>query len=135
MPQNIDKVAWIYIQNRKLLGARTKGKIPFYVPGGKRETGEADLETLVREINEELSIAIDPSSATFSGEFQAQAHGKEEGVMVVMQCYEADFKGEITPSSEIEEIGWLTSADILSERCSDVDKVILKHLKEVDLID
>ena len=135
MPQNIDKVAWIYILNRKLLGARSKGKIPFYVPGGKREAGETDLETLVREIIEELSIEIDPSSATFAGEFQAQAHGKEEGVMVVMQCYEADFKGEITPTSEIEEIGWLTSADITSDRCSDVDKVILKHLFGAGLID
>jgi len=135
MPKNIDKVAWIYIQDRKLLGARTKGKIPFYVPGGKREGEETDLETLVRELNEELAIEIDPNSATFTGEFQAQAHGKEEGVMVVMQCYESDFRGEITPSSEIEEIGWLTSADITSDRCSDVDKVILKHLKEVDLID
>ena len=135
MPQNIDKVAWIYILNRELLGARTKGKIPFYVPGGKREVGETDLETLVREINEELSIEIDASSANFVGEFQAQAHGKEDGVMVVMQCYEADFKGEITHTSEIEEIGWLTSADITSDRCSDVDKVILKHLFGAGLID
>jgi 8-oxo-dGTP pyrophosphatase MutT (NUDIX family) len=135
MPQNIDKVAWIYIQNRKLLGARTKGKIPFYIPGGKREVGETDLETLVRELNEELSIEIDPNTATFTGEFQAQAHGKEEGVMVVMQCYEAGFKGDIAPTSEIEEIGWLTSVDITTDRCSYVDKVILKHLHEAGLVD
>jgi 8-oxo-dGTP diphosphatase len=135
MSQNIDKVAWIYIQDRKLLGARTKGKIPFYIPGGKREEGETDLETLAREIKEELSIEIEANSAVFIGEFQAQAHGKEEGVMVVMQCYTADFKGEIIPTSEIEEIGWLTSVDITTDRCSYVDKVILKYLHSENLID
>lgn len=52
-----------------------------------------------------------------------------------MQCYTADFKGEITPTSEIEEIGWLTSVDITTDRCSYVDKVILKYLHTENLID
>ena len=36
----IDKLGWIYIKNKKLLGVRSKGKDVYYIPGGKRERGE-----------------------------------------------------------------------------------------------
>lgn len=58
----IDKIAWIYIQNRKILSTRSKGKDTFYLPGGKRETGESDVQTLTREIQEELSVDLLPES-------------------------------------------------------------------------
>jgi 8-oxo-dGTP diphosphatase len=135
MNQSIDKVAWIYIKNRKLLAARSKGKTAFYTPGGKREGNETDLEVLKREMKEELSIEIELNTANYIGKFGAQAHGKPEGIMVVLQCYSSDFKGELTPSSEIEEIGWLTSIDIETDRCSPVDWLILTYLREINLID
>lgn len=135
MIQSIDKVAWIYIKNRKLLAARTKGKTAFYTPGGKREGNETDVEVLQRELNEELSIKIIPSSVKYIGKFSAQAHGKAQGVMVVMNCYSSDFEGEIKASSEIEEIDWLTSLDIDSARTSAVDWLILTYLREINLID
>lgn len=131
----IDKVAWIYIQDRKVLGARSKGKIPFYLPGGKRMDKETDLDVLSREIKEELSVDIDDSKVRFLGEFEAQAHGQIEGLKVVMKCYMCDYKGELNPSSEIEEIGWLSSGDIETDLTSPVDKLILKYLESLDWID
>lgn len=46
----IDKIAFLYIKNNKILSTRSKGKEVFYIPGGKREGNESDLETLVREV-------------------------------------------------------------------------------------
>lgn len=87
------------------------------------------------EIKEELNIDICVDSAAFLGDFSAQAHGKPEGVFVVMHCYFADFNGELKAANEVEELGWLTSKDINTERTSPVDFVILAHLKKEGLID
>jgi 8-oxo-dGTP diphosphatase len=52
MPTLIDKLAWIYIENKHLLSTRSKGKDTYYIPRGKRELGETDQEALLREIKE-----------------------------------------------------------------------------------
>ena len=124
----IDKVAFLYLQNGKILSTRSKGKDKYYIPGGKREEGETDIETLVREVKEELSVDIIESSAKLYGVFEAQAHGKAEGVIVKMTCYTAEFTGELKADSEIAEIVWLTTADI--EAVSPVDKLIFADLKQ-----
>ncbi|MEV4077457.1 NUDIX hydrolase [Nonomuraea fuscirosea] len=126
MNRVIDKIAWIELDHGKILSTRSRGKNAYYLPGGKREPGETDLDTLVREIDEELSIAIIPATATHIGTYRAQAHGHAEGVTVQMTCYTADHHGVPTPSSEIEEIVWLSYAD--RDRVSPVDQVIFDHL-------
>ena len=128
----IDKVAFLYLQDGKILSTRSKGKDKFYIPGGKREAGETDIETLVREVKEELSVDIIESSAKFYGVFEAQAHGKAEGVIVTMTCYTAEYTGELKADSEIAEIVWLTMADI--ESVSPVDKLIMADLHEKGLL-
>ena len=128
----IDKVAFLYLQDGKILSTRSKGKDKYYIPGGKREAGETDIETLVREVKEELSVDIVESSAKFYGVFEAQAHGKAEGVIVKMTCYTAEYTGELKADSEIAEIVWLTMADI--ESVSPVDKVIFADLHEKGLL-
>ena len=128
----IDKVAFLYLQNGKILSTRSKGKDKYYIPGGKREAGESDIETLAREVIEELSVDIIESSAKLYGVFEAQAHGKAEGVIVKMTCYTAEFTGELKADSEIAEIVWLTTADI--ETVSPVDKLIFADLKQKGLL-
>lgn len=129
----IDKLAWIEIKNRKILSTRTKGKDTFYFPGGKRDTNETDEQALIREIKEELTVDLLPQTIRFFGKFEAQAHGFPTGINVLMTCYSADYVGNISASSEIEEIDWLTYAD--RERTSTVDKIIFGFLKKHDLID
>ena len=124
----IDKVAFLYLQDGKILSTRSKGKDKYYIPGGKREAGESDIETLVREVKEELSVDIIESSAKLYGVFEAQAHGKAEGVIVKMTCYTAEFDGALKADSEIAEIVWLTTADM--EAVSPVDKLIFTDLKQ-----
>lgn len=111
MPIMIDKVAWILIQDGKVLSARSKGKEMYYFPGGKREPGESDTETLVREIEEELTVRIKPGTVRPFGIFEAEADGKAAGVRVRMVCYTADYEGELSPAAEIEELAWLDEND------------------------
>jgi ADP-ribose pyrophosphatase YjhB (NUDIX family)/uncharacterized membrane protein len=106
-PDIIDKVAWVLIENKKMLCVRSKDKDLFYLPGGKREPGETDQQTLIREIQEELSVALDPQSMVLVKVFEAPADGQSPGVIVRMHCYKANYKGELTPQSEIAEMQWL----------------------------
>ena len=132
MEKIIDKVAFIYLDNGRILSTRSKGKDKYYIPGGKREGAETDMQTLVREVKEELCVDIIPASAVFYGIFEAQAHGKAEGVLVRMTCYMADFTGILKADSEIAEIVWLTYADF--EKISPVDKLIFNDLRQNGLL-
>jgi 8-oxo-dGTP pyrophosphatase MutT (NUDIX family) len=124
----IDKIAWIRLEHGKILSTRSRGKDVYYLPGGKREPGETDVQTLVREVREELDVVIAPASAAPAGIFRAQAHGHADGTEVKMTCYTGDYQGTLTPSSEIDELIWLTYAD--RDRVSPVDQIIFDHLHQ-----
>jgi len=128
----IDKLAYIYIQDKKILSSRSIGKDVWYIPGGKRETGESDNEALSREVKEELSVNLILETVQKYGVFEAQAHGKPEGTMVRMTCYTAEFAGELQAASEIEEIRFLSYAD--KSNTSPVDHLIFDDLKDKGLI-
>ncbi|GAA4236834.1 NUDIX domain-containing protein [Actinomadura meridiana] len=129
MTTTIDKIAWIHVRDGKILSTRSLGKDVYYIPGGKREPGETDLETLVREIDEELAITIVATTAAHLGTFRAQAHGHADGITVQMTCYTADHQGQPAPSNEIAELVWLTYAD--RDQVSPVDQIIFDHLHQV----
>lgn len=126
--KEIDKIAFIEIQEGKILSTRSKGKTKYYIPGGKRERGESDEQTLIREISEELSVAIVPDTAKYIGTFSAQSDGAKEGIHVIMTCYKAAYSGNLKANSEIEEIKWLNCKDL--EIISEVDKKIFLFLYE-----
>jgi 8-oxo-dGTP diphosphatase len=130
---NIDKLAWLYLKDRRLLVVRSQQKSLFYLPGGKREPGESDATALIREIGEELSVTLLPESMQFTEFFKAQADGKPQGVQVQLTCYQAEYSGQLQPAAEIEELAWFNSADL--DRSSLVATLVLNWLKERDLID
>ncbi len=132
--KEIDKIAFIYLKNGKILSTLSKGKDVYYIPGGKREGSETDEETLIRECKEELTIDILKDTIKYYGTFKAQAHGKAEGIIVKMTCYTADFVGTLKPNSEIEEIKWLDYSN-LNVKISPVDELIFKDLNNKHLID
>ncbi|WP_245736421.1 NUDIX hydrolase [Micromonospora pattaloongensis] len=114
------------LENGAILSSRSRGKDVYYLPGGKREAGESDIQTLTREIREELGVMIAADTVEHAGTFEAQAHGHPDGTLVRMTCYTADYRGTLRPDNEIEEIVWLTYAD--RHRVSPVDQVIFDHL-------
>jgi ADP-ribose pyrophosphatase YjhB (NUDIX family) len=130
----IDKLAWIYLKDKKILVTRSKGKDVWYIPGGKREQGESEQQALMREIREELSVDLLPETLQYVGTFKAQAHGKPEGVFVQMTCYSGDFIGELQPATEIEEMTYLISS-VDKNLLSPVDIIIFAWLKKRGLID
>lgn len=129
----IDKLAFIYLKDRKLLSTLSHGKDTWYIPGGKREDGESDIDALAREVKEELSVDINRDTAKLYGVFEAQAHGKAEGMIVRMTCYEAEFEGELTSSAEVAELAFVDYG--WKDQSSDVDKLIFDDLKARNLID
>ncbi|HEY9045381.1 MAG TPA: NUDIX domain-containing protein [Ohtaekwangia sp.] len=129
----IDKLAWIELRDKTILTTRSRGKDKYYIPGGKREQGETDEQALCREIKEELSVDLKNNTLQFVGTFQALAHGHETtGTEVKMTCYTADYTGILKADSEIEEIRWLTCADL--DKVSHVDKLIFDFLREKELL-
>ena len=129
----IDKIAFLYLKDGKILSTLSKGKDTYYIPGGKREGNETDEETLIRECKEELTIDILKNTIKYYGTFEAQAHGHDKGVIVRMTCYQAEFFGELIPNSEIEEIKWLDYSN-LNVKISPVDQLIFKDLYDKHLI-
>jgi len=128
----IDKLAFIDIQNKKVLSTLSKGKDTWYIPGGKREGNETDHEALIREVKEELSVDLVPDTITHYGTFEAQAHGKPEGTVVRMTCYSAKFKGALRASAEVAEFRYVDYS--WKEKSSPVDKLIFDDLKIKGLI-
>jgi len=128
----IDKVALICISEKKVLTALSKMKSKLYLPGGKREANESDIECLKREIIEELNVEILDDTIRYFGTFEAAADGKEAGVLVKMACYFAEYTGTLEASSEIDSFEWICYKD--KNRTSAVVKIILDRLKTLDLI-
>ncbi|MBI2404720.1 NUDIX domain-containing protein [Candidatus Gottesmanbacteria bacterium] len=132
MTTYIDKLAFIFIKNNKVLVTLTKGKDTWYIPGGKRETGESDEQALTREVKEELTVNLIPDTIKKYGVFEAAAHGKPEGTFVHMTCYTANFTGNLKLSAEIENLDFFTYAQ--KSLTSAVDHLIFDDLKKKNLI-
>ncbi len=69
-PGLIDTVAWVLVEEGRILCARPRGKGIFYIPGGKREGTETDLQALLREITEELTVTLQPETVRHVGTYR-----------------------------------------------------------------
>ena len=128
----IDKLAWIYISDKRLLSSRSRGRKKYYIPGGKREAEESDEDALFREIFEECNVHLTRGSLNYFGTFHAQADSHAEGIVVQMTCYMAQYEGILSPGAEIEELVWLTFDDL--SKVSRVDQEIMGVLYAQGLI-
>lgn len=128
----IDKIALIYIKDRQILMALSRGKDCYYIPGGKREAGETDGQVLVREIKEELNVGLLPGTLKYYGTFKAQAHGKPSGTMVRMTCYTAEISGPPRQGREIQDLAYYNYAQ--RNLVGPVDQLIFDDLKAKGII-
>ncbi|MFF7758366.1 NUDIX hydrolase [Streptomyces griseorubiginosus] len=120
-----EKVAWVLVRDGRVLVTRNHGVDLFYFPGGKREPGESDAETLVREIEEELRSQVDPATMTHVGTFETlrEHDGRPEFRMI---CYTAEHAGPLLPSREVAESDWFGYGD--RARVSAVDQLVFDAL-------
>ena len=115
----IDTVAWVRLEHGRILCARPRDKDIFYIPGGKREGAETDLQTLRREIAEELTVTLLPGTVRHVRTYEAG--------QVRMSCYTGEYAGTLAPSSEIDELAWFSYAD--RDRVPPVDQLLFDDLK------
>jgi 8-oxo-dGTP pyrophosphatase MutT (NUDIX family) len=129
----INKPSLVFIKERKLLMARSKNKDLFYIPGGKIEGKETNAEALAREVLEELGTELIKDTCKELFVIEAQAHGKPIGVMCRFICFSGELEREPIPSSEIEELKYLSTADF--SYTPEAGVLILQKLNELNLID
>ena len=129
----LDVVAWIRIENKRLLCARTRGNNTFYLPGGKREAGESDWAALSREVLEEVKVDLIQSTFRELVTIKEKAHGHGSQTWVSMKCFFANSIGRPTASAEIEEIVWMRYVDKV--RCAPATQRVIEYLFERQFID
>ena len=117
----IQKSALTVIQNNKLLVVRSHHSQFLLMPGGKPEEGESAVAALEREIKEELNCSIDKHTIKFLGTFEDVAAGGN-GSIVRIDLYSGTLIGTPKPSSEIEELVWISSKDVSLPQLSPIIK-------------
>ena len=108
----IRKSAMAIVRDNRLLVVRKKGSRDYLMPGGKPKRGESAVEALRRELLEEISCSVDDASLTLLGRFEDfTSDGKSR---VAIDLFAGEIVGEPKPSSEIEELLWISAADSMN---------------------
>lgn len=105
----------LVIQNKQLLLAFSRNKQAWYLPGGKIDKGETAISGLIREIKEELNLAIDPSELSYYCHISATAYGENNNLIMEQDCYLYELRENINPSNEIEAVRFFSLEDYKNE--------------------
>lgn len=136
MAVDIHKAGGLIIVNRKLLVTREYNKEVFTAPGGKIDEGESLTQALVRELKEELSIVVSANDLHHFGNFSAIAAGDHSKIVHMDVFVVEKWIGQIVPSTDIEEIKWVTTNDIGSVPIGSIYAYdVIPLLKSNDSID
>jgi 8-oxo-dGTP pyrophosphatase MutT (NUDIX family) len=111
----IEKVALLTFFEGHLLMVKKHGLGPLINTGGRREPGESDIQCLVREMKEELSVGIDPMSLSYFDTFVGPSAGNvTKGEQLKIICYvtnDPPEPSELVPANEIESFAWVNRRD------------------------
>lgn len=94
----------VVVKGDKLLLAYSKNKKAWYLPGGKIDDGESSLETLQREIFEELNIVLNSERLKYYCHITAPAYGEEPPIIMEQDCFLYQLNEKIEPKNEIGEV-------------------------------
>jgi ADP-ribose pyrophosphatase YjhB (NUDIX family) len=108
--KKIFKVALALIRNDKVLMAKNFGIDKYFIPGGKPNGNETEMQTLFREVKEELSVNLVKDSIKYFGTFEDIASTHPDSIIQV-KLYLGNVYGELKPSCEIEKLAWFGKND------------------------
>jgi 8-oxo-dGTP diphosphatase len=104
---------------------RGVGSQQYNGPGGKVEAGESPREAAVREVREEVGVAVDPGSLAYAGDLHFVFD--HDPFMDVRVYRSRSFSGEPTETPEADP-EWLPVADVPYEQMWDDDRFWLPHV-------
>ncbi|CAD5108732.1 NUDIX hydrolase [Zestomonas carbonaria] len=107
--------ACLFDDQQRLLLVRKRHTRMFMLPGGKRETGEAPLCALRRELREELQLDLPPNAFEPLGRFHAPA-ANEADTWVAADIFTARLPHAVQAAAELEELAWLEPGAPLHDR-------------------
>ncbi|WP_083389162.1 NUDIX domain-containing protein [Curtobacterium sp. MCBA15_007] len=130
--------ALLLVRDRRVLMVRARARDVLYLPGGKAEPHETDVEAAVREAYEETGLRLTAADVEPFGVVFEPAHGQAPGTMVAMTLFLVRPGGPLdsaTPvaSAEVDEVEWVTSAD--AGRCPPAGVETLRRLVAAELMD
>lgn len=103
--------ALVLLRDDAMLMVRKRGTTAYMLPGGKPEAGETPVDTIIREVAEELGLRVARADLEELGTFEAPA-ANEAGHRVCGDVFVHrgmpagfDFDG-IAPQAEIESVAW-----------------------------
>ncbi|GAA4751928.1 NUDIX domain-containing protein [Amnibacterium soli] len=94
----------------RLLLVRKRGTDRFMQAGGKPEAGETPRAALVRELQEELGLAVSEDALEPVGAFVTDA-ANEAGHRLEADVFRLVVAEPVAAQAEIEELRWCTSAE------------------------
>lgn len=133
---DIHKAGAIILRDRHLLLVRAKKQAIFNTPGGKLRSKEIPIQTLIRELHEELAIIVAESHLSFFGTFYDCVVNQPHRTFRMDTFILEGFSGDFSQNGEIEELRWINTLNALDQSISPVFKrEILPRMKQRGVID
>ena len=104
-------MTWVCLRGDLLLAVRPVGVDRYYLPGGLPEAGESWMDTVVREVWEEVAVELDRATLEQVAEVAGPAHGRP-GQLARLVAFRGNGTGEpIGQPPEIDHCTWLGPGD------------------------
>lgn len=111
MPDIRVSAAVIVDDRGRALVVRKHGTTRFMQPGGKPEAGESAAQTLIRELDEELSLRVGEADLTPLGTFVSAA-ANEPDHRVIADAFALHARpDDVIVQAELAELRWLERGD------------------------
>lgn len=117
-------IACLIDEHGRVLVVRKRGTRFFMLPGGKAEPEETPLQTLKRELLEELDLRLDDRDLESFGHFRAPA-ANEPDHHVEAEVFIGSLRQAVQVQAELEEMGWLEIAPCARD---DVAPLLRRHI-------